>query len=214
MRLRYYLIRRILLQILIVVGVLTLSFVVTKSLPQDPIATLLGPQGMRDPGLVREVTIQWKLDQPLWVQYLFYLQNMLTGNWGQSLWTRGLVINDLANRFPATLELSMFGFLIAMTIAIPTGIISAVYRDRWVDHLSRVLSVAGISAPGFWWGVIFLYVFYYLLGIFPGGGRLSSWMAPPPHVTGLYLIDSLLVNRPDTFWNCYGICSYRHSLWA
>jgi ABC-type dipeptide/oligopeptide/nickel transport system permease component len=99
-----------LLQILIVFGVLTLAFVVTKSLPQNPVATLLGPEGMRNPNLVREVTIQWKLDQPLYVQYVYYLQNMLTGNWGQSLWTRGLVINDLANRFPATLELSIFAF--------------------------------------------------------------------------------------------------------
>lgn len=201
MQFRYYIIKRIFFQILVVFGVITLAFLVTKAIPQDPVAILLGPYAMRNPNLVREVTHTWKLDRPLWEQYLYYLQNIVTGNWGRSIYTRGPVIEDLVARFPATLELSLFAFAIAMAIAIPSGILSAVYRDTPLDHLARVISIAGISAPGFWWGIMFLYVFYYLLGIFPGSGRLGTNFVAPPHVTGMYLIDSVLANRIDIFWD-------------
>jgi peptide/nickel transport system permease protein len=193
--------RRLLLQVLTVFGVLTLAFIITKSIPQDPVATLLGPTGMRNPDLVQSVTQTWKLDRPLWEQYLYYLGNIFRGELGRSSWSRGPVIDDLAARFPATVELAIFAFIIAMAIAIPTGILSAVYRDTPIDHISRVVSVAGISAPGFWWGVMFLYVFYFLLGIFPGSGRLSEMAIPPPHFTGLYLIDSLVAGQTDVFFD-------------
>jgi peptide/nickel transport system permease protein len=189
------------LQVAIVFGVLTLAFVVTKAIPQNPVATLLGPHGMRNPDLVRTVTQLWKLDRPIWEQYFYYVGNILRGELGRSTWSRGPVIEDLAARFPATVELSVFAFLMAMSIAIPTGILSAVYRNSPIDHLSRVVSVAGISAPGFWWGIMFLYVFYFLLGIFPGSGRLSETAIPPPHFTGLYLIDSLVAGQIDVFFD-------------
>jgi peptide/nickel transport system permease protein len=198
MSLLLYIVRRVLSGIGVIFGVLTLMFIITKLIPQNPVAVFLGIEGMRDPALVKQVTEQWKLDRPIWEQYIYYVGNVLRGEFGRSSWSRGPVIQDLAARFPATVELSIFAFIIAMCIAIPTGILSAVYRDRPIDHLSRVFSVIGISGPPFWWGILFLYIFYFILG-FAGSGRLSEGVIPPPRVTGFYLIDSLLEERFDKF---------------
>lgn len=198
MKLRYYLLRRILLQLIVIFGVLTLTFIITKAVPANPVAVLLGIEGMKDPELVKLTTELWKLDRPIWEQYVWYVGNVLQGKLGRSIWSRGPVITDLALRFPATIELSIVAFLMAMAIAIPSGILSAVYRDKTIDHASRIFSVLGVSGPQFWWGILFLYIFYLNLG-FAGSGRLSEHLFPPPHVTGLYLIDSLIAGRLDIF---------------
>ncbi|MEM0385574.1 MAG: ABC transporter permease [Nitrososphaeria archaeon] len=198
MGLLYYLLKRILFGVLVIFGVLTLTFLITKIIPQNPVAVWLGLEGMQYPELVKQVTELWKLDRPIWEQYIYYVGNVLRGDFGRSSWSRGPVIADLAVRFPATVELSIFAFLIAMSIAIPTGILSAVYRDKPIDHFSRVLSVVGISGPSFWWGIIFLYIFYLQLG-FAGSGRIGEGMTPPVTVTGFYLIDSLIEGRLDKF---------------
>ncbi|MGB9622558.1 MAG: ABC transporter permease [Candidatus Bathyarchaeia archaeon] len=200
MGLFYYLLKRIFLGVLVIFGVLTLTFLITKIIPQNPVAVWLGLEGMQYPELVKQVTELWKLDRPIWEQYIYYVGNVLRGDFGRSSWSRGPVIADLAARFPATVELSIFAFLIAMSIAIPTGILSAVYRDKPIDHFSRVLSVVGISGPSFWWGIIFLYIFYLQLG-FAGSGRISEGMTPPITVTGFYLIDSLIEGRLDKFFD-------------
>ena len=183
-----------------IIGVLSLTFFLIKLIPADPVAVLLGLEGMRDPGLVELVTKTWKLDRPIWEQYVYYVGNVLRGELGRSTWSRRPVIEDLALRFPATVELSIVAFIMAMTIAIPTGILSAVYRDKPIDHTSRIYSVLGVSGPQFWWGLLFLYVFYFKLG-FAGSGRLSELLFPPPHVTGLYTIDSLIAGRLDLFFD-------------
>ena len=153
---------------------------------------------MRDPGSVRAVTVAWKLDQPLPVQYVYYLYNIFTGNLGTSIHTRNPVWVDLSKHLPATMELIIFAFLIAMAIAIPLGIVSATYRGSVVDHWARISAVTGLSAPPFWWAIIFLLIFYYYLG-FVGTGRLSIGFSPPAYVTGMYTVDSLIEGRPDIF---------------
>ena len=147
MKLRYYIIRRTLLQIIVIFGVLTLVFFATKLVPSNPLAVLLGVEGMQDKALVEQVTKIWKLDRPIWEQYIYYVGNLLRGEFGRSILTRSPVLADLRVRFPATVELSIVGFLIAMVIAIPAGILSAVYRDSIIDHLSRIFSIVGVSGP-------------------------------------------------------------------
>lgn len=195
---KYFLARRILLQVVVIFGVMTMTFFIYKAIPGNPIAVMLGDIAMRDPNLVRLVTEMWKLDQPPWVQFVWYMSNFLQGNFGISTWTRRPVLADLAQRFPATVELVVFGFLIAMAIGIPAGVISATRRGKLIDHFTRVFSIAGVCAPQFWWGVIFLLIFYLWLG-FCGTGRLSHWFSAPPFVTGFYTIDSLLIGRFDMF---------------
>jgi peptide/nickel transport system permease protein len=193
-----FLARRILFQLLVVLGAITLTFFATKAIPGNPVAVLLGPLGMRDPQQVRAVTVAWKLDQPTPVQYVYYLYNIFAGNLGISIHSRNPVSVELATRVPATFELIIFAFLIAMAIAIPLGIVSATYRGSGVDHVARISAVTGLSAPQFWWAIIFLLVFYYYLG-FAGTGRLSIGFSPPPAITGMYTVDALIEGRLDIF---------------
>jgi peptide/nickel transport system permease protein len=199
-RLRYYLLRRILLQVFVIFAAITITFFATKAIPGNPVAVLIGPRGMRDPNQVKAVISTWKLDQPLWIQFYWYISNILHGNFGISISTRNLVTVDLSTRLPATIELVIFGFIIAMAIAIPLGVISSTHRGSAIDHLARILSITGLSAPSFWWGILFLLIFYLWLGFTGfGSGRLSTQCTSPPFVTGMYTIDSLISGRFDTF---------------
>jgi len=208
-RLIYYVIRRVLLQIIVVLGVMTITFFVTKMIPGDPIAVLLGPQGVRDRKLVKMLTEMWKLDQPIYVQYAYYMANFFRGNFGTSLYSHNPVALDLLKRLPATTELVIFGFAIAMIIGIPAGIISGTRRGSAIDQFTRVFSILGVSAPQFWWAVIFLLIFYLWLGpIFHqylglnlGSSRLSRDFLPPPFITGFYTIDSLIEGDVPKFFD-------------
>ena len=204
MELKYYLLRRIILQVAVILGVMTITFFVYKAIPGDPVAVLLGPDAMRDQHLVELIRQTWKLDQPIWVQWAYYMGNFLQGNFGRSLFTGRNVLSDLAYRFPATVELVIFGFLIAMAIGIPAGIISGIRRGSPLDQGTRVFSIVGVCAPQFWWGILFLLVFYLYVGILPGSGRISYYYPAPPFVTGFYTIDSLLEGRVDIFLDALG----------
>jgi peptide/nickel transport system permease protein len=179
---------------------MTITFFLYKSIPGDPVAVLLGPEGMQDIELVEALTKYWMLDKPVYIQYLAYLGKFFRGDLGISLYSGRLVIEDLKTRFPATVELVIFGFLIAMVIGIPAGILSSKRRGSKIDQGTRVFSIVGVCAPQFWWGIIFLLIFYlYLgpplkqyLGINLSTGRISYFYDAPKFVTGLYTIDSLI----------------------
>jgi peptide/nickel transport system permease protein len=132
------------------------------------------------------------LDQPLPTQYLRYMSGLVHGDLGTSIRNQRPVREDLADFFPATLELTLASMVICLCLGIPLGILAAVFRDRIADHLTRVFSVIGVSTPVFWLGLMLLLVFYRNLGWLPGSGRLDIFNTPPVHITGLYLIDSLL----------------------
>jgi len=177
-------------------------------IPQDPIQVLLGP-GVIDEARVKLLKETWKLDEPIWVQYIYYIGNFLRGNMGYSFYAGTSVSEALRERFPATCELMILGFILSLLIAIPTGIASAVHRGSKLDNFTRVFATIGVCAPSFWWGVIFLLIFYlYLgpilhqyLGLNLSSGRLSWWARAPPFITGFYTIDSLLVGRIDLFFD-------------
>jgi peptide/nickel transport system permease protein len=110
------------------------------------------------------------------------------------------VVAEIVSRLPASAELTLFGLIISMAIAIPLGILAAVKRGSWVDHTCRVVATAGVSLPVFFTGLLLVYVFYFLLGWAPAPlGRLDVFFTEPPHITGLYLIDSLIAGEGETF---------------
>jgi len=210
MELKYYILRRVILQVVVILGVMTMTFFLRKVIPGDPVAALLGPMGIQDKSLVELVTREWKLDQPIHIQYIYYMGNFLQGNLGRSIWSRQAVMKDLITRFPATVELVVFGFLLAMVIAIPIGVISATRRGSIIDHFTRTFSIIGVCAPTFWWAVLFLLVFYLLLGPYLhqylglnlSTGRLTvPTFTPPPFVTGFFTIDSLLEGNVPKFFD-------------
>ncbi len=129
------------------------------------------------------------------------MSGLLRGDLGLSVTTRRPVIEDLAQFLPATIELTATAFLITVLVGIPVGILSAAKRGGMFDHASRLVSIAGVSLPIFWLGLVLQVLFYKHLGLLPIGGRLGTLDIAPPRVTGAYLIDSLLAGDLSLFWS-------------
>ncbi len=174
-------------------------FLIAHAVPADPILAMLGDKASANPELVAKFRAHWGLDKPLWEQYLIFLQGLLHGDLGESIISRRPVVADIFQYGPATIELATTAAILTAVVGIPLGIVAAVRRDTWVDHTARVTSLIGVSAPTFWLAFIALAVFYGGLEIAPGPGRLDPGTMPPPFVTGMYIIDSLLAKDYDTF---------------
>ncbi len=193
MNLFTYIIRRLILTVPVLIGITLATFVISHAVPADPIVASLGQRAQDDPSIVAQYRHQWGLDKPLPVQYVFYVGNLLHGDLGVSISSRRPVIQDLQQYFPATLELSTAGLLIALLIGVPLGVLSAVRRDRLPDHLARFVSLIGVSTPVFWLGLLLLILLWYHLGLLPGPtGQLDRGVTPPPTVTGAAVVDSIL----------------------
>jgi peptide/nickel transport system permease protein len=192
-------IRRLLLMLPLMLGMTLIAFVVSHSVPADPVAAHLGQRAMEDRTIVAAFRQEWGLDRPLYEQYLTYLARLVGGNLGMSIRTRMPVAEDLARYLPASAELAIAATLVGMVLGIPFGVISAVRRNQWIDHVVRALSLLGVSSPVFWLGLIALYVFYFRLGWLPGPGRLDVGMPEPTHITGMYTVDSLLTGNWPAF---------------
>jgi peptide/nickel transport system permease protein len=143
---------------------------------------------------------QLGLDKSLPEQFAGYVVDLAHGNLGTSLTTGQPVVTEIANRLPASGELTLLGLLIALAIAVPLGIVAAVREGSWIDHLCRVIVTTGVSLPVFFTGLLLVYVFYFQLGWSPAPlGRLDVFYSAPPQITGFYLIDSLAAHDFETF---------------
>jgi peptide/nickel transport system permease protein len=189
-----YAIRRALTIVPVLLGVSILVFSFVHMIPGDPALAMLGERAT--PEKVAEVRQRLGLDRPIYQQYVIYLGKVVQGDFGISIVRGDPVAKDLLRRFPATVELATSAILLALLFGIPIGIVSAVWRNSWMDSASRVWALVGVSMPIFWLGLIALVVFYARLGWAPSPGRLSATLGPPPMVTGFLLIDSLLAGRP------------------
>ncbi|ARU92712.1 ABC transporter permease [Tatumella citrea] len=185
--------------LLVVTGVCMITFIISHLIPGDPARLLAGDRASDE--IVQHIREQLGLNLPLWEQFLRYMEQLLHGDLGTSIRTGRPVLEDLKTYFPATLELACCALLIALLAGIPLGVLSAVYKNRWLDHLVRLLALTGISTPAFWLGLGVIVLFYGKLNLLPGGGRLDDWLDPPQRVTGFYLIDSLLSGDMDVFVN-------------
>ncbi|WAT09709.1 ABC transporter permease [Rouxiella badensis] len=185
--------------VLVMMGVCVITFIISHMIPGDPARLLAGDRASNE--MVLHMRQQLGLDQPLYVQFYRYVIDLLHGNLGVSIRTGRPVLDDLRVFFPATLELAFSALLLAIILGIPLGVLSAVYRNKFPDHIVRMLSVIGISTPAFWMGLGVIILFYGHLNLLPGGGRLDDWMDPPTHITGFYVIDSILTGNRDALWN-------------
>jgi peptide/nickel transport system permease protein len=182
----------------VIIGVVVISFILTRALPGDPAVYFAG--AMADEQSIQQVREALGLDKPLVAQFFVYVGALVQGDLGRSISTGQPVLTDLAMRLPASLELTLSALLLSCAIAIPVGVLAAVRQGSWVDHLCRVLVTAGVSLPTFFTGIILVYVFYYLLGWAPSPlGRLDFVYLDPPRVTGFHLIDTLLIGDLETF---------------
>ncbi|NMG50576.1 ABC transporter permease subunit [Azoarcus communis] len=179
-------------------GVIVVTFILTRALPGDPAAYFAGPAGSQE--AIEEVRAKLGLDRSLPEQFVLYLRDLARGDWGNSLTTGQPVLTELAERLPASLELTLVGLVLAVIIAIPLGVLAATRPGSWIDHLCRGITTAGVSLPTFFTGLLLAYVFYFLLGWAPSPlGRLDPYTTAPDFVTGFYLIDSLLAGDGETF---------------
>lgn len=185
--------------ILVVAGVCVITFIISHLIPGDPARLLAGDRASDE--IVRHIRQQLGLDLPLWQQFARYVNALLHGDLGTSIRTGRPVLEDLKTFFPATLELAFCALLIALLVGIPLGVLSAVYRNRWTDHLVRLMALTGISTPAFWLGLGVIVLFYGKLDWLPGSGRLDDWFDPPTRVSGFYLLDSLLEGNVEVFFN-------------
>ena len=184
--------KRLIYLVIMLIGVATLVFILTKLIPGDPVTANLSQRALSDPDIVAAYKMRYGLDKPLITQYLYYMRNLLQLDLGTSIRTNNPVLSELERCFPATIELALWSIVIAALFGVFFGIISAIKRNSVTDQIVRAISVTGVSVPSFWLALLVLFFFYYKLQVMPGPGRLSTAFAPPATVTGLYVIDSLL----------------------
>lgn len=178
-------------------GVIVVTFILTRALPGDPAAYFAGPAA--DEKSIAEIRTALGLDRPLPEQFWLYLQDLATGDLGNSISTGQPVVEELLRRLPASLELTLFALLIAISVAVPMGVLAATHPGRPVDHACRFIVTAGVSLPTFFTGLALVFVFYYLLGWAPSPlGRLDFAYISPSHVTGFFVIDALLAGDLET----------------
>lgn len=192
---------RVLIQLaLTFLGLTAITFVIGRVMPVDPVLAIVGD---RAPAHVYQAVYeQLGLDKPIYVQYLRYLGELLSGDLGKSITTSRPVMEDLLRFFPATLELATFATLLGTLLGIPMGVLAAVYQGRWIDHVVRVVGLVGYSVPVFWLGMVGLLIFYARLQWLPGPGRLEFYYdGLVPSVTGLLLVDAVIAENWTVFWN-------------
>jgi peptide/nickel transport system permease protein len=180
------------------VGVVIVTFLLTRVLPGDPAVYFAGPAAT--PQSIAEIRKSLGLDRPLPEQFLQYVSDLAHGNLGSSLSTGQPVVSEIASRLPASAELTLCGLVVAILIAVPLGVLAAVKQGSLIDHACRIVATAGVSLPVFFTGLLLVYAFYFLLGWSPAPlGRLDVFYSAPPNTTGFYLIDSLIAGDLEVF---------------
>lgn len=178
-------------------GITVVLFLMYNLVQVDPLVMIVGERAMDKPQIVEAAKEHWGLNRPPLEQYLTYVKNLLQGDMGTSFVTHRPVLDDLLTYLPATVELAVSSLLFAIILGIPLGIIAGIRYGSLLDRFVWFLSLLNGSLPPFWTGLVFLFVFYYTLGLTPGPGRLDPRMPTPQHLTGLYLFDSLFTGNWD-----------------
>jgi peptide/nickel transport system permease protein len=174
-------------------------FLIANAVPGDPVLLQIGDIAAANPVIVAAFRHKWGLDLPFWDRYWIFLSGLVHGDFGYSISSHRPVLDDIKDYAPATIELASVAFVLSLCVGLPLGVLAAVRRDSWIDHLARGISLIGVSAPSFWLAFTMLAIFYGALDWAPGPGRLDPVAFPPDRVTGLLLIDTALAGDWDTF---------------
>lgn len=195
-----YILKRIVMAIFVLISVSILTFFIARVVPSNPAAAWVGPHPTKEQ--IEKATLELGLDKPLYVQYQRYMQDLLSGDLGTSVRTHQPILSDIKTFLPATLELVLIGMLIATLVGIPLGVISGAFKGSWIDHLTRLVSIAGVSMPAFLLGLLLQLLFFRQLGLLPLGARLSTEVAlfdPVTPITRMYLVDSVVTGNWTAF---------------
>ena len=199
MSMRGFLLRRVLHSVYVLLGLSIVIFIIARLMPGDPARMAVGARAPQ--WVVDRIRDQMHLNDPIYVQYGHWLVGAVQGDFGLSLVTQRPVTTDIKEFLPASLELVFFAGLMAAFAGVGLGIVSARYKDTWIDNVVRIISYAGIVTPSFIFAILFVLLFGLVLKWFPVIGRLDQGIAVPPVVTGMTTIDALLALRFSTFAN-------------
>ena len=202
MRLQY-IIQRLMWMVISLIGISLITFVISHMVPADPIRAVAGMEAKGEQ--VEVLRHRYGLDKPLPEQYRHWVVNLAHGDLGLSIRTGQPVREDLGRYGPATAELALAAMVLVIVVGLPLGVISALNKDGILDHFSRIIALSGVSMPIFWVALLLQILFFARLGVLPADGRLDVMINPPPHVTGLYTVDSLLAGDMVAFR-----CAVRH----
>ncbi len=183
-----------------ILGLLAVTFFIARVMPVDPVLAVVGDSAR--PDVYEKARQDMGLDKPVLVQFWIYLQKVVQGDFGRSVLTSNLVVDDIKRVFPATLELATLGTIIGILLGIPLGVLAATKQGRWPDHIARFIGLFGYSIPIFWLGLMGLLIFYAKLGWVSGPGRIDvafqDFVTP---ITGVLLLDCALQGEWDAFRN-------------
>jgi len=182
--------RRLAWSLATVIGVIAVTFVISHVIPADPAALVAGERATKEQ--IDALRSQLGFDRPVLTQLADYYLRLLDGNLGKSLYTGRPVAADLFSRLPATIELTLAALIVTVGLGVPIGVLSALHRNSLLDHAVRLVTVSGLAIASFWFAIMLQLWFAMDLGWLPLGGRVTSGQAPPPFVTGLLLIDTLV----------------------
>jgi peptide/nickel transport system permease protein len=169
-------------------GLLLIVFAVSHVIPSDPARIMAGENATADQ--IATIRHHYGLDQSLPMQFLHYVQDVLGGDMGTSLFTQRPVAEDLISRLPATMELALYAMALAVLAGVPLGVVAAVHRNGWFDHVVRLITVAGLAMAAFWLAILLQLLFSMWLGLTPVQGRIDGW-GPDP-ITGFFTVDAVL----------------------
>lgn len=195
-----FILKRVLLGIIVLCGVILISFFITRIVPSNPAAMWAGPRATISQ--IRAAEKELGLDKSLYVQFGIYFKNVLKGDLGRSLISHKPIKDELKAYIPATMELVLLSTIGAVFIGLPLGLIAAKKKDQWADHFCRFFSVGTVSLPTFWVALLLQLIFYRVLEIFPMGDQLSTnikLMYDIPKITGFLIFDSLITGNIIVF---------------
>ncbi len=198
MRIIRYLLHRLAFVLPQLLGIVLVSFLLVKSIPGDPAVLMLGPTAT--PDAISSLRGQMGLDQPLFKQFILYVDHLLHGDLGTSWQTTRPVLDDLLQRFPATLELVTFSLVVAIVVGLWLGIASALRPNGWIGRLTDIYGLSAGALPDFWFALVLIFVFYTIAHWAPAPlGRLDIAVLAPEPVTGFMTIDTLLAGDMEAF---------------
>jgi peptide/nickel transport system permease protein len=193
-----FIIRRILLALPVLLGIMTAVFILLQLIPGDPALALAGEKASVEQ--IERVREEFGLNRPLPVQYVYFLKSAFTLDFGASLRTHQPIATELRQFFGATMELSVAALCIALLIGIPAGVIAATHRAKPLDYGTMLVALIGISTPVFWSGIVLIYILSFRLGLFPIGGIIGTGIKLD-RITDAYVLDSILTRNGPAFWS-------------
>jgi peptide/nickel transport system permease protein len=194
-----FVVRRVLLLIPVMLGVTLITFIISFVTVPDPVRAWTGPRATA--GAIAALTARFHLKSPVYVQYYYYMANLLNGNWGIVPSSGRPVLYDLEHYFPATAELALVAIIVAIVVGIPLGVVAAMYQGRTLDHAIRFFYLGAYSSPPFFVALAVILLFGYVWKIFPTSGQLTQGLSFNANITGMVIVDSLLKGNIPIFLN-------------